>query len=195
MHCATAQPIASLSFNEKPLPAPPSYAAIAKNPPEALSSHKRRKNVIESAVCQEQSGDIEIRRGKSELRVLINCSNKAGKIRGSLKNIDANMSVKVNAKQFVGIIKRIPEEFEASLTDLVKNCQKAKHCRISRAFKLHFPSDVDLHCALTNPLKLGYERLPIELYRVLSCRCYQCQQADGYLAKNCPNSKVCSHCG
>ncbi|KAK2709505.1 hypothetical protein QYM36_013237 [Artemia franciscana] len=121
MHSATAQPIPSLSINEKQVPAPPSHAVIIKNPSKTLSSHETRKNVIESAVGLEQSGDIEICQGKSELCVLGNCSNKAEKIAGSLKNIDANMSVKVKAKEFVGIIKHVPEEFEAPLTDLVKN--------------------------------------------------------------------------
>ena len=195
MHCATAQPISSLSINEKLVPSPPSYALIVKNPLKALSSHERRKNVIEPEVGLEQSGDIEIHRGKSELDVLVYCSNKAEKIEGLLKNIDANMSVKVKAKEFVGITKRVPEKFEALLTDLVKSCQKAKHSGISRAFKLYFPSDANLHCALTNSPKLGYERLSIEFYCALPRRCYKCQQADGHLAKNCPNSKVCSHCG
>jgi len=86
IHCTTAQ---SISY-EKPLAAPPSYALIVKNPPKALSSHKTCKNVFESGVGLEQSGDIEIRRGMFERRVLVNCSNKAEKVAGSLKNIDPN---------------------------------------------------------------------------------------------------------
>jgi len=167
MHCATDRPIPSLSINEKPVPAPPLFAVIVRYPPKSLSSHETRKNVIEWVVGLEQSSDIEMRRGTSELRVLVNYSNEGQKIAGSLKNIDANMSVQVNTKEFVGIIKRVPEVFEASLTDLVKKCYKSKRRGICRAFKLYFPSGADLNCVLTNSLNLGFERFPIEFYRVI----------------------------
>ncbi|KAK2719649.1 hypothetical protein QYM36_005210, partial [Artemia franciscana] len=70
-----------------------------KKTSNALPSYEKYKNVIESAVDLKQSGDIEIRRGMSELRVVANSSDKAEKIAVSLKNTDTKMSVKVKPKK------------------------------------------------------------------------------------------------
>ena len=99
---------------------------MVKNPPKCLLTPEARKLAIDSVCNTDPSRNkIEVRRRKSEFKVLEDNVKTAEKIAGSFKTSDDSVAVKIKAKHFLGILMQVPFEFHYVLQALIPNCIKA----------------------------------------------------------------------
>ena len=67
----------------------------------------------------------------------------AERIADSFQTSGDNVVIEIKAKQFMGILKKVPLEFHDGLQALIPNCIKAECCGLSLTFKLSFATHND----------------------------------------------------
>ena len=175
-------------------PDKPSYAIVLKNLPESLDTPSARKRFIDS-VCADTSDISELRRVKSDWKLVVRSKNTAETIVESIKTNQPQISAAIKSPNYIGVVKRVPSDVSADeLTALIPRATKSEQLGSSRTFKVFFSCRSDLDKFLKDSVKIYYEKLPTEEFLFLPRRCYSCHN-QGHLAAECSNSPVCSRCG
>ena len=105
-----------------------------------------------------------------------------------LNGDNATLDPKMKTLNFTGIARFVPLEFdENSLVTIITNYGKAEQFRTTRSFNLQFSAKADLDDTIRNPPMFGYERIRIDKFIYVPCRCNNCQDF-GHLAAKCENA-------
>ena len=171
------------------------YSIVLKNPPPTTTPEERKQFLM--SMCGEDLSvdDGELKRGRSEWRLVVKTKVKANSIASSINQKLQSAGARVKSPVFIGVIKNIPTTYDA---DRVKNClsgcERAEQCGRSRTYKLYFSSCYQLGLAMKSPTKLEFEHFPIEEFVYLPKRCYNYQKF-GHISAACSAPQVCPRCG
>ena len=107
--------------------------------------------------------DVELKRGRSEWRLVVKTKVKANSIASSINQKLQSAEARVKSPVFIGVIKNIPTTYDADkVKNCVSGCERAEQCGRSRTYKLYFSSRIQLGLAMKSPPKLEFERFRLK---------------------------------